>query len=324
MSGYRLTRPVINGKQSETWYVVWTEGSRSRRVSTKQADKRQAERFLAEYAAAIDQPPAEYDIEMLVNGYLEEAPGETHHAVAVKRLLGALSVDSLTRSRVRMFHTARRKEGASDSTINRQCRLLRAALEWGRKEGWLTDPPHIDAPRPAPARDRFLSREEFFRLYEAAEDTHLRTFLALALYTGQRAGAILGLTWDDIDFQDCLVRYTGGNATKRRTPYVPISTPLALTLSTAHLARQTRYVVEWRGKPVASVKKAFATAVERAGLEDVRIHDLRRTAVSWLLRDGGSFDQAAVLLSDDVRTVARHYARFNQSYLTGITGRIAG
>tara|TARA_R110002111_G_scaffold170741_4_gene236442 strand:+ start:202 stop:1176 length:975 start_codon:yes stop_codon:yes gene_type:complete len=324
MSGYRLDRPTINGKRSATYYVVWSESGRSRRVSTRTSDKREAERFLAEYAAAVDQPPAEYDIAMLVNGYLEEAPGEVHHAVAVKRLLGALSVESLTRSRVRMFHTARRKEGATDSTINRQCRLLRAALEWGRKEGWLSDPPHIDAPRPAPPRDRFLTREEFATLYEAAEDTHLRTFLALALYTGQRASAILGLTWDDIDFENCLVRYTGGNATKRRTPYVPISTPLALTLSTAHIARQTRYVVEWRGKPVASVKKAFAAAVTRAKLDDVRIHDLRRTAASWILQDGGSFDDAAVLLSDDVRTVARHYARFNDKHFRGITGRIAG
>lgn len=324
MSGYRLDRPRINGKQSGVWYVVWTEKGRSHRVSTKETDRWRAERFLAEYAAALDLPPQEFDIAMLVNGYLQEAPGEAHHAKAVIRLLGPLSPASLTRARVRMFHQARRAEGASDSTINRQSRVLRAALEWGRKEGWFTEVPHIDAPTPAPPRDRFLSRDEFARLYEAAEEIHLRTFLALAVYTGQRASAILELTWDDIDTEAMLVRYQGGNATKRRTPYVPISAPLALTLSTAILDRRGPFVVHWRGEPITSIKKAFGAAVRRAGLEDVRIHDLRRTAASWILESGGSFDMAAVLLSDDVRTVRRHYARFNDSYMAGITGRIAG
>lgn len=323
MSGYRLTRPKINGKQSSVWYVVWSEEGRSCRVSTKASDRRKAEQFLAAYDAALQQPPPEFDIDMIVSGYLEEAPGEVHHAVAVKRLLGALTVEDLSRSRVRMFHTARRKEGASDSTINRQCRLLRAALEWARKEGWLTDPPYIDAPKPAPPRNRFLSRDEFEALYDAAEP-HLRTFLALAVYTGQRASAILGLTWDDIDVENCLVRYRGGNASKRRTPYVTMNVPLALALGTAALVRRGPYVVEWRGMRVASVKKAFKAAARRAGLEDVRIHDLRRTAASWLLIAGGSFDDAAILLSDDVRTVARHYARFNDTHIRTITGRIAG
>lgn len=324
MSGYKLDRPTINGRRSAVWYVVWSEKGRSRRVSTKQTDRWQAERFLAEYAAALDLPPQEFDIAMLVNGYLEEAPGEHHHAKAVIRLLGPLSVTSLTRARVRMFHKARRAEGASDSTINRQSRVLRAALEWGRKEGWLTEAPHIDAPTPAPARDRFLTRPEFAELYEAAEEIHLRTFLALAVYTGQRAAAILELTWDDIDTENMLVRYQGGNATKRRTPYVPISTPLALTLSTALLDQRGPFVVHWRGEQITSIKKAFGAAVRRAGLKDVRIHDLRRTAASWVLDNGGTFDMAAVLLSDDVRTVRRHYARFSDGYMAGITGRIAG
>jgi integrase len=324
MSGYRLDRPNINGRRSDTWYVVWSEKGRSRRVSTKETDRWQAERFLAEYAAALDLPPQEFDIAMLVRGYLEEAPGEHHHAKAVIRLLGPLSPSSLTRARVRMFHKARRAEGASDSTINRQSRVLRAALEWGRKEGWLKELPHIDAPTPAPPRERFLTRPEFARLYEAAEQIHLRTFLALAVYTGQRAAAILELTWDDIDTENMLVRYQGGNATKRRTPYVPISAPLALTLSTAMLDRNGPFVVHWRGEPITSIKKAFGAAVRRAGLHDVRIHDLRRTAASWVLDNGGSFDMAAALLSDDVRTVRRHYARFSDEFMVGITGRIAG
>jgi len=83
MSGYRLDRPNINGRRSDTWYVIWSEKGRSRRVSSKETDRWQAERFLAEYEAVQDLPPQEFDIAMLVRGYLEEAPGEHHHAKAV-------------------------------------------------------------------------------------------------------------------------------------------------------------------------------------------------------------------------------------------------
>jgi hypothetical protein len=48
------------------------------------------------------------------------------------------------------------------------------------------------------------------------------------------------------------------------------------------------------------------------------------STASWVLDNGGTFDMAAALLSDDVRTVRRHYARFSDEYMVGITGRIAG
>lgn len=318
----RLDRPRINGKQSRTWYIVWAEAGRSCRLSTRTADRRKAEQFLAEYIAARDAPPITFDVAMLVDAYLQEAPGEAHHAVAIKRHLGALSVPSLTRSRIRMFHTTRRTEGASESTINRQCRVLRAALEWGRKEGWLKEPPYIDAPTPAGARHRFLTYEEFARLYEAAEEPHIRTFLALALWTGQRAAAILELRWSDIDMDRGLIWFAEGNRTKRRAPVVPVNVPLALTLSTAAALADSSYVVSWRGWRVTSVKKGFAAAVRRAGLSDVRIHDLRRSAASWVLQEGGTFEEAAMLLNDDIRTVQRHYGRFALGNMRATTDRL--
>ena len=56
MPTYILKRPVINGK-SGVWYVTWTDGRRSRRVSTKTDDKRRAEQFLAQFQAIQAAPP---------------------------------------------------------------------------------------------------------------------------------------------------------------------------------------------------------------------------------------------------------------------------
>jgi integrase len=54
------------------------------------------------------------------------------------------------------------------------------------------------------------------------------------------------------------------------------------------------YVVEWKGKPVASVKTAFATAVRLVGLEeDAWPHVLRHTAATWLMRQDVNLWEAA-------------------------------
>ena len=324
MSDYRLDRPRINGKPSAVWYVVWSEGGRSRRRTTGTTDRATAERFLAEYAAAINAPPERFDVSDILDLYLKEAPGEAEHAKAVRKHLGRLSLSSLNRQQVREFHQKRRKENASDSTINRQSRLLRAAIQNAYKEGWITldQIPHIDAPRPAPARNRYLTEDEFQALYAAAVSPHMRTFIALAMWTGQRAGAILELKWSDI--RDGIVWFRQTTHTKRRPIAVPINTPLALSLGTAMLDARTPYVIEYKRQPVRSIKKAFGRTVERAGLEDVRVHDLRRTAASRMLAGGASFAQVAAVLGDDERTVRKHYAVFASHFLGDAVNRNLG
>lgn len=317
---YRLDRPLINGRTSDKWYVCWTERGRSRRVSTRTTDRRLAERFLAEYVAALNAPPAAFDVARLVNAYLKEAPGEHHHAKAIIRHLGSLSVTSLTRAQIRLFHAARRKEGVSESTINRQARVLRAALEWGRKEGWLAEAPHIDAPTPAGARQRFLTREEAVRLYEAAVTPHLRTFIALALYTGQRKAAILELTWDDV--RDGMIWFRQTTHNKRRPIALPLTPALAIALSTAYALRDGRHIIAYRGREGGDPKKAFQRAVERAGLDDVRVHDLRRTAASWMVQNGASFEQVAAVLGDRIETVQKHYGHFSAAFVGDAIGKI--
>lgn len=331
MPDYQLRAPgslCINGKRTSTWYVSWSESRRSYRKSTGTADEAVARRFFAEFVAAMDAPPETFTIGDMVAGYVAEKPSQADHAKAVQRHLGHLSLGSLTRSQVKLFHQNRRVEGASNSTIARQCGVLRAAIQWAYKEGWIGKDriPHIEAPKPNPPRDRFLTYEDATALYAAAFEhsrPHVRVALALALWTGQRMGAILELEWRDIDFESGLIFFRGGNDTKRRAAAVGMNWPLALTLADAALMASSDHVVSYRERPIKSMKKAFARCVKRAGLTDVRQHDQRRSAASWLLQAGGKFEEAAALLNDDIRTVQRHYARFNVQYMQDVAARIA-
>jgi len=175
--------------------------------------------------------------------------------------------------------------------------------------------PYIPAPPAGKPRDRHLTRDEFKRLYQAAEEPHIKTFLALGVFSGLRHGAILSLTWDQIDIQRMIIRPEGGSDNKKRAS-VPIGPALALALGTALWLRHGPYVVHWRGEPIKSVKTGFHRTVERAGIEKVRIHDLRRTCAVWQAEAGVPLAQIAEFLGDSEKVAAKHYARYSPDYLT--------
>lgn len=157
---------------------------------------------------------------------------------------------------------------------------------------------------------------------------HLARFILVGLYTGTRSAAICGAAMSPdagVGFVDLErgVFYRRGQKqreTKKRQPAVRIPDRLL-----AHMRRWARtpvkvkteargksktvgrmishdYVVEWNGKPIGSVKKAFKAACEAAGLgwyedgifvTDVTPHVLRHTAATWLMKNGASLTEAA-------------------------------
>lgn len=334
MPDYRLERPVINGRQSATWYIVWSENRRSRRRSTGSTDKVIARRFLAQYANLQDAPPERFNVADLCDAYLkgrEDDPGVKYPKAIrnalnhVKAHFGDLQPSMIQRVSVRGYITQRRKAGVMDSTISKELRFLRQALKYGKNEGWTDFEPKVEIPGESQPRDRFLTREEFARLYFHASPFHLRVFLALAISTGARGKHVLALTWDRVDFVSGMVKFKPGESANKKTAPIPMNAPLRAILEKAFEARgKCGRVVEWNGKTVGSVRKAYERACRLAGLEDAHRHDLRRTAASWAVQDGHSFDQVATMLGDSVEITRKHYAMFSPTYLRGVVNSIAG
>lgn len=334
MPVYRLDRPVINGKQSAVWYVCWSEARRSRRQSTGSTDKVEAQRYLARFAAIQDAPPERFTVGDLCDAYLkdrEEDPS-VHYPKAIANSLrhikdhfGLLPPSMVSPMSVKTYVTQRRKAKVKDPTISKELRFLRQAMKYGARHGWLSgELPEIKLPGEGQPRERFMSREEFARLWFHASPLHLRVFLALALSTGARGKHILSLTWDRVDFEAGMIRYKPGESANKKTAPVPMNAPLRAVLEKAYKARSSRYVVEWEGVQVKSVRKAYERACRLAGLEDAHRHDLRRTAASWALQGGASFDEVATMLGDSVEITRKHYAMFAADYLKGAVSAIAG
>jgi integrase len=125
---------------------------------------------------------------------------------------------------------------------------------------------------------------------------HIARFILIGLYTGTRAGAIasasptaeLGRSYVDLERGIFFRKRIGKRATKKRQTPAPIPPRLL-----AHMRRwkarklTASHFVEYNGKPVASVKKGFRSAVRLAGLPGrVTPHTLRHTAATWLMQRG--------------------------------------
>lgn len=305
------------------WLICWTEDRRKRTHSTRTNDQAAAQAYLAQFLAELAAPdvPDAPTVAEILDVYARHKEGSRAHAriayalAPLIRHLGWLTADDLRPSHSRTYDKQRRAEGVKSGTVRRELEVLRAALGAAHDERWIPHRPAIKLPARPPAKDRWLTKDEADRLLAACVSFHVRLFVLLGLHTAARAGAILELRWSAVDMAAGLIDYGEGHGNKRRA-IVPISDTLRVALVEAQQAAQTGYVVEYRGDRVRSIKRAFARAVDRAGVTPCTPHTLRHTAATWLAQAGVPMRKIALYLGhDDERTTARVYAHHSPDYL---------
>ena len=231
-------------------------------------------------------------------------------------------------------------KGRSQSAARRELEDLRAAINHHRKEGLCSEIVEIVLPDAGIPRDRWLTRQEAAALVLAAwryrekqnlrgtdrrTRRHIARFILVGLYTGTRAAAICGAAfqptegrgWIDLERGVFYRRGIGVRETKKRQTPVPLPHQLL-----AHLRRWKRqgqkYVVEWNGKPVRTIKRAFKRVAEDAGLgDDVTPHVLRHTAATWIMQAGTDPWQAAGYLAMTLELLIERYGHHHPDHLGG-------
>jgi integrase len=171
---------------------------------------------------------------------------------------------AITKQDCRDYAAMRKRLGKSPSTIKTELEALRACLRWHYGK----EAPVIVAPSPSKPRERYLTQDEARRLLEHIEAPHVRLFVTLALATGARMGAILDLTWDRVDFEHQTIDFmpAGRDKTNKRRVVVRMAPKAREALLEASQAALSDHVIEYGGKPVASVKRAIAAAARRSGI----------------------------------------------------------
>lgn len=187
------------------------------------------------------------------------------------------------------------------TTIHRELSDIQAILNWSA--GRRLIPFNPVARYAKPSRDdeiiRPPSTNEVGALLRHAAD-HLKRALTISYFTGLRPGAaeLYRLTWDDVDMDAGEVFVTSAKKGGLRSRRVPIHPGFLEKLKVWHAADRGRGpLVHYRGKPVTTIKTAFAAAKRRAGItRRIRPYDLRHAFATAILAGGGDLKSTSELL----------------------------
>lgn len=221
-------------------------------------------------------------------------------------------LDSITADDVRRFMQTMNARGRI--TANRWLASVRACLA----EAWRLDLiPANPASKVKPNREneprsRVLSDDEMRRVLvaiAAEEDPHVRAAFSILIQTGARVTEVLRARWEDLDLADRKKAIWRLPSPKAGKPQVlPLAIPTVTLLRT--LPRSGEYIVAGRspGKPRSDLKRPWVRIRERAELDDVHIHDLRRTFGLAVTRAAGLHVASKLLRHSDIRVTERVYA----------------
>jgi integrase len=255
-----------------------------------------------------------------VRGTVRTSTFERHEGIIRTHLrpsLGHIKLKSLTPTHVRSLHREKLDSGLAPGTVRKIHSTLHKALAQAVSDGLIPrNAADVKAPRPAPEEMRPLSEGEartFLDVAKASGD-RFESLYVLAITTGLRRGELLGLRWDDVDLEcgtlrveRALVREGGRHTvgetkTKRGRRQVNL-TPRTVSTLKAHRKRQLEEKMRFAGlykdhglifttqvgtpvNPENLVKRSFKPLLKKAGLHEIRFHDLRHTCATLLLGRG--------------------------------------
>lgn len=314
--------------------VVWYEDKKRFRRELGTNDPRLAKTRFAEYVQRLEarKRPSDPTIAQIFSAYLADRTAEGRDSARISHAWSALSAHfgpllprHIDKGCCQRYAEARARS-VLVGTIRTELTYLRAAVHFARREGYIDRAPPVWLPSKPPPRERYLTRDEADMLLASTVMPHVRLFIQIGLRTGARAAAILDLQWRQVDLVRRQIDFNppGRVQTVKRRPVVPINETLLAALQDARKGALSEYVVEWSGQRVRSIKKGFARAAERAGLEGVSPHVLRHTAAVWMAEASVPMSVISQYLGHtDSRTTERVYARYSPDFLRGASNALA-
>ncbi len=266
-----------------------------------------AKKWLRETEGKIDRGeygsllPDEITLAQVLQRYLKEvtchkkgAPQETGRIRRLlKQTISRLAVSELTRSELAAFRDSRVQDG------KRACQydlvIIHHALEVARKEWGLSLPinpvSQLKIPNGIRRRERRLEKGELEALQKAlnrSRNVYLWPAIELAIETGMRRSELLRLTWSDVCLDQHLASLKDTKNGYART--IPLTSKAInildkLPKDSPRVLMTTEY----------ALRQAWERLVKRAGIDNLRFHDLRHEAISRFFEMGLSVPEVATM-----------------------------
>lgn len=313
--------------RNKTWWYTITVKGKTHRGSCKTEDEQQALEYHDRIRAEVWRGRVVKDLQKrtvaeAIDRFLKERGNKRSYKDDER--YGQWWKDQLSSAQVRLLEEVtpdvvkdiRDEELArvAPATVNRKLAFLRSVINAAHREWmWLEQAPKFRLVPGEVVRRRFLEPEEVTRLVEALP----RPYADMALFsvaTGLRQGNVLGLRWQHVD----LARRRVTLPDEVMKNGLPFSCPLnetAVSVLRTWLGRHEEYVFS-AGRIQDVPSRMWAKALGRAGLVDVRWHDLRHTWASLMRQAGVGLDDLQELGGWESRAMVQRYAHLDVDHLS--------
>lgn len=225
----------------------------------------------------------------------QKHPGDTEAIMRVhlRPKWGTKRLDEIKTQDVAKWLAELRQSGKAPATVEKIRmvfnRSFELALKWGTPGVKLNPVRGIPRPKFANARDRFLTSEEVAALLKATGasiNPQLKNIVGLLLLTGARKNELLQAQWQHVD-KDRRLWFIPTSKTGR-SRYVPLSQAALDIVNQLPRYEKCPWLLPnpKTKKPFTDIKHPWDTARTAAGLSDLRLHDLRHSAASFMINAG--------------------------------------
>jgi integrase len=224
------------------------------------------------------------------------------------------SLHSITTDEIESLHADITQRGPIEANrvIQIVNRMINRAKEWNYLPPEFQNPTQTVIEHPERKRDRWVNREEMPRLLQAINkvpNEYVRAALWLYLLTGARKTELIKAEWRYLDTELSQLRLID---TKNGTDFYLTLSPTALGILKS-LPRVPGnpfiFVGKKSGRHLVNFEKTWKSVKRDAHVDDVTIHDLRRTFGSWLAQAGHSLELIGKTLNHKDGSATVIYAR---------------
>jgi integrase len=241
--------------------------------------------------------------------------------ILLKRL-GYKKLEEITTYEIQQIHHELRDTlYAANRVRSLLNRMFNLAIQWQ----WTSTNPVIGVKKyKEHKRNRWLNDQEvqqLFTVLETYQDQGVANAVRLLLLTGSRKGEVLGATWDQFDLEKGVWTKPDHSTKQKKMEHVPLSPQVKGMLNEMRARSSSPYLFPGRvpGHPLKDIKKGWKTICGRAGVPEVRIHDLRHTYASHLVSSGLSLSIVGKLLGHTQAATTQRYAHLADSSLRQAT-----
>jgi len=229
---------------------------------------------------------------------------------------GTRKAYSIKRSDITKLHNKIGKNSPYEA--NRVLALISKIYSQARKWGIVPDN-HINPTQDVEKfkehkRDRWVTQQEMPKLalsINSESNVFARYAIWLYLLTGARKSEILTARWEYVDWSRKELKLQ--DTKSGRTHYLPLSSASISLLQNIPRVDNNPYIIVGHkaGSHLVNIDKAWRRIRSAADIEDVRLHDLRRTVGSMLVQSGSSLPLIGEILNHSNQATTKIYARFS-------------